>query len=392
MALNLYRHPHVEDYIEIIAGYRLPNGRDNHSIFTVGETPLNLARYDMKVVPSLAEQTIGGRGYTDKQAKLATDLVIKYERQLFKLGVDITPVHAPEYRLPLRTIDRSTRCWIENDQIRLRFPYSTDQINQLRDAAKTSQGSIQFNRETKVQELDLTEWNLNWAYAFCQQHRFEIDASVQELMDLIIAQERRPYAIELRYKNDCIEIVNAPAGLLEYINSNLGGLTTDNLFRLIDLAPILGYGIAQDIADTVIEEFGNRFYSLCANRQLKVDSATSQNIVQDIITYAQATNRLPIFVYEPDLSDRLFTAFSQCLPGQVAVLTENMPVPDNAQVVYTTRIPRTPVGDIPLMISSAGMLYGGDRQMWIQTAEKVVYFTKEVYNKNIKGPEVCKLN
>jgi hypothetical protein len=92
------------------------------------------------------------------------------------------------------------------------------------------------------------------------------------------------------------------------------------------------------------------------------------------------------------LSDRLFTAFSQCLPGQVAVLTENMPVPDNAQVVYTTRIPRTPVGDIPLMISSAGMLYGGDRQMWIQTAEKVVYFTKEVYNKNIKGPEVCKLN
>ena len=44
------------------------------------------------------------------------------------------------------------------------------------------------------------------------------------------------------------------------------------------------------------------------------------------------------------------------------------------------------------MVSSAGMLFGGDRQVWIQTAEKVVYFTNEVYNKNTKGPSVCKLD
>ena len=100
---KLHSFPHVEDYLEIIAGYRRPDGKNNHSIFTVGESPLSLARYDMKVVPSLAEQSIGGKGYTDKQAKLATELVIKYERQLFKLNVDITPVKTkPEYRLPLR--------------------------------------------------------------------------------------------------------------------------------------------------------------------------------------------------------------------------------------------------------------------------------------------------
>jgi hypothetical protein len=43
------------------------------------------------------------------------------------------------------------------------------------------------------------------------------------------------------------------------------------------------------------------------------------------------------------------------------------------------------------LVSSAGMLHGGDRQIWIQTAEKIVYFTKDVYTKNSKGPEVCKL-
>jgi hypothetical protein len=345
----------------------------------------------MKVVPSLAEQTIGGRGYTDKQAKLARELVIKYERQLFKLGVDISPVLAPEYRLPLRSIDRTTCVWVEDDLIRLQFPYDVDRIDQVRNAGKISQGRIQFNRERRVQELALTEWNLNWAYAFAQQHQFEIDATVQELMDLIVQVEQTPYVIELQYNRGQIEIVNAPDSLTEYINTNLGGLNADNLFRLIDLAPVLGYSVSKSIADTVIEEFGTRFYSLCANRELKVDSPTSTNLVQAIVAYARATDRFPIFVYEPDLSNRLFEEFNRCLPGEMTVLTESTTSFD-AKVLYTTRIPKNLITQIPLMISSAGMLYGGDRQLWIQTAEKVVYFSKEVYNKNTKGPTVCRLD
>jgi hypothetical protein len=391
---QIYTHPHVEDYMEIIAGYRRPDGKDNHSIFTVGESPLSLARYDMKVVPSLAEQSIGGKGYTDRQAKLAAELVVKYERQLFKLNVDITPVKTrPEYRLPLRDIDRSTRVWVENDVIKLRFPYNVTHIEQVREAGKISKGKIQFNREHKCHDIALTEWNLNWVYAFCQQHGFDIDGTVQDIMDVILAVEQTPYAIELQYKNDVINIINAPDSLIEYINEHEGGLVADNLFRLIDLSPILGYSIAQDIEETVIKEFGTRFYSLCANRQLKVDPLTSHDLVKEIANYARATDRFPIYVYEPDLSDRLKTEFNRFFPGSMITLTKNLvSIPEDIQVVYTTKIPRMPVKRIPLMVSSAGMLFGGDRQVWIQTAEKVVYFTKDVYNKNTKGPEICKLN
>lgn len=392
---KLYSYPHVEDYLEIIAGYREPNGKTNHSIFTLGESPISLARYDMKVVPSLAEQTISGKGYTDKQAKLATELVIKYERQLFKLGVDVTPVRTPQYRLPIREIDRSTRVWVENDLIKLRFPYDPKLIEIVREVGKISKGSFKFNRDARLHEAALTEWNLNWIYGFAQQQKFEIDSSVTDLMNVIMEAEQVPYAIELRYKNDHIEIVNAPDSLIEYINSHIGGATIDNLFRLIDLAPILGYTIAKDIEETVIQEFGTRFWSLCNNRQLKVDTMTSHNIVQDITMYARATNRFPIFVYEPDLSQRLLTEFNKFFPEQIALIdgkTKNNTIDENTKIVYTTKIPKTPFERIPLMVSSAGMLYGGDRQMWIQTAEKVVYFTKDVYNKNTKGPEVCKLD
>jgi hypothetical protein len=232
-------------------------------------------------------------------------------------------------------------------------------------------------------------------YAFCQQYGFDIDGTVQDLMDVILAVEQTPYAIELQYKNDVINITNAPDSLIEYINEHEGGLVADNLFRLIDLAPILGYTIARDIEETVIKEFGTRFYSLCANRQLKVDPATNNNLIKEIANYARATNRFPIYVYEPDLSGRLKTEFNKYFPGTMITLDNKVMdtgITEEVRVVYTTKIPRTAINHIPLMISSAGMLFGGDRQVWIQTAEKVVYFTNEVYNKNTKGPEICKLN
>ena len=67
-------------------------------------------------------------------------------------------------------------------------------------------------------------------------------------------------------------------------------------------------------------------------------------------------------------------------------------VDDTTKIVYTSRIPKRQFTRIPIMVSSAGMMYGGDRQMWLQAAEKVVYFSKDVYNKNVKGKDVCKLD
>ena len=388
-----YQHPHVEDYIEIIAGYREPNGKSNYSIFTVGESPISLARYDMKVVPSLAEQTIGGKGYTDRQAQLATQLVLKYERQLLKLGVDVEPVRTPQYRLPLRELDRTSRVWIEDGIIKLRFPYDLKLVDTIRDISKLSQGSFKFNRDKKYHEADLTEWNLNWIHAFSVQHNFEIDSSVNDMMQLVTEAEKSPYTIELVYKDDGLTITNAENSLLEHISEKAGGFALENILTLCDLAPVLGYTVSQQIEQDIIENLGTRFWSLCANRQLKVDTMTNSNLVPELVEYARLTNRFPIFVYEPDLSDRLKTEFNKYFPGQMVIVTNNLiTIPEDTKIVYTSKIPKIPVERIPLMVSSAGMLYGGDRQMWIQAAEKVVYFSKDVYNKTTKGQDVCKLN
>ena len=388
------KHPHVEDYIEIIAGYREVNGKSNYSIFSVGESPISLARYDMKVIPSLAEQTLAAKGYTDKQAALAVQLILKYERQLNKIGLDITPVQTPEYRLPLRAIDRESRVWVEEDTIRLKFPYDSKLIEQVREAGRESKGSIQFNRDKRLQELALTEWNVNWVYTFAQVNNFVIDPSLEAVMQMLLTAERTPYAIELQYNDGALAINNAPDGLKEYVNNTIG---FDNLLHLIDYAPILGYTVSAPIRDTVIEQCGTRFWSLCANRELKVDPMTSHNLVKEIAEYARQTNRFPIYVYEADMSDRLLNEFNRLFTQQMLRLgnqkANTIEVGPDVKVVYTNKIPRAPLtGRIPLLVSSAGMLHGGDRQIWIQTAEKIVYFAKDVYTKNSKGPEVCKLS
>lgn len=392
---KLYTHPHVEDYVEIIAGYREPNGKSNHSIFSIGEPIVNLARYDMKVVPSLAEQTIGGKGYTDRQAQLACQLVLKYERQLFKQGIDVTPVKTPQYRIPLRELDRSNRVWVEDNLIKLRFPYDIKLIDVVRDASRESKGEFKFNRDKKYHEAALTEWNLNWIYAFSVQNNFEIDKTVHDLMTLVTAVENEPYEIALKYTDDGIAVTNAPSSLLEYIEEHQGGVKLENILTLCDLAPVLGYTVDKQIEEDVIKNFGTRFWSLCANRNLKTSFPAAGNLVSEIINYARLTDRFPVFVYEPDLSGRLKTEFNKFFPGAMMTLDNKVMdcnITDDVKIIYTTKIPKVPFDRIPLLVSSAGMLYGGDRQMWIQAAEKVVYFTKDVYNKNTKGQDVCKLD
>ena len=393
---TLFKHPHVEDYIEIIAGYREPNGKSKYSIFSVGEPAISLARYDMKIVPSLAEQTLGqNKGYTDKQARLAADLVLKYERQLFKLGVDVTPVQVPEYRLPIRQIDRSTRVWIENDTINLKFPYSNELINTVRTASKESKGQFKYNRTTRLYEAALTEWNLNWIYSFAVQHNFDIDHSVKHMMDLVLLAEKTPYKIELQYAGSALNITHAETSLLDYVKQHVGELCLENILTLCDLAPVLGYSVHKDIETDIIRNFNTRFWSLCANRHLKVDPSTSPDLVKELVNYAELTKRFPIFVYEPDLSGRLLQLFGQHIDSEHVVVLDNKNavIGADAKLVYTNKIPRVAIDRIPLMVSSAGMLYGGDRQIWLQAAEKVVYFSKDVYNKNVtKGKEVCKLD
>lgn len=393
---NTYSYPHVEDYIEIISGYRKPDGSRNTSYWLSPEPLISLARYDVKIVESLGSQTfVNGNGYTDKQAQLAYTIAVKYERQLYKHNIEITPIkETAAYRIPIRVIDRTTRAWVDNDVIKLRFPYNTELIEQIRTESRTSKGTIKFDREERVWCADLTENNVNWAYMFAQAQQFEIDPTLQRFMDLLIAAEKTPYKIELRADPERLYIENAADSLVEYVESNIGGFSEDNLLQLVDNAPICGYTVDPVIGEVIEQAYSRNFLTLCTNREVKSeDAAYDTNVISEIIRYARVTNRLPIYLYEPDHTDRLLAAFMLQFAEDQISLTDKSAITEKTQLVFRRKLPKIIPDRVPLLVSGAGMMYGPDKQTWINQAEKVVYFTKDIYNKNAKqGKEICKLD
>ena len=125
---------YVEDYIEIISGYRDPdtNKQANHSALWFVFTPIiSLARYDVSVLDTMCSSIIDGKALTTKQGELAVKIISKYQRQLAAKNVDTTPVLDPKWRIPLRVISYVKKLSIVNDELVLMFPFTEKLIDGL---------------------------------------------------------------------------------------------------------------------------------------------------------------------------------------------------------------------------------------------------------------------
>jgi hypothetical protein len=380
--MKTYRY--IEEYIEIIAGIRDPVTNKTNVSF-LSASPLSLARYDVNVIASLGEQVSTGGALTDKQADLCVKIITKYERQLAKLGIDIAPVGSPVYRMPLRQIDRTCCAWVADDKILVKFPYTDSLIKIVRDAAKTNFGQVFFCRNTKVWKFGLTEYNVNWVHAFASTNQFEIDQSLQQLMDQLLEFEKQDYKIELTVQEHKCVIKNAAPELIKYIQDNIGGFDQDNLYNLIDHADILGYTIDPLIEELFVNTHGARLYNLMINRDSKLGTDNLERSFQEVINYAERTNRWPVYVYEPDMSNKLLDIAQKNYSQDIVSITNQKDINTDKKIVHFNRYVPAWNNRVPLLISSAGMLFSGDKQLLLERAEKVVYLTHEVYNKVSRG-------
>jgi hypothetical protein len=381
---------YVEEYLEFIAGIRDATGK----VITrfLPQSPVSLARYDVKFVESVGAQ-VASDALTDRQADLALKIIAKYERQLQALGVAVEKiVTVPAYRQPLREIDRSRRLMIEADVILLQFPYDDNMIKDIKSGIKDTQGSMKFNRDRRAWTMALTEYNLNYAVTFAESHQFEIDARARELMQLIFDAEKQPYRIELTTDGHQLSITNAESSLVEYININLGGFGLGNIMRLVDHARILGYTVDSTLEQYIIDQTNARVYNLMVNRDSKLNAQDSVKIAQsfdDIVLYAQQSNRWPIYIYEPSLrNDLLALAGNYFGSDEIVSVTKTISeIKQTIRVVHITKYASKWNLRIPLLVTANGMLFGGEKQMLLECAEKVVYLAHEVYNHSHRGAD-----
>lgn len=336
---------YVEDYIEYIGGYRDATGK-SLGIFDTVTTPLSLARYDVKVIDSLADQTaFKNQAYTDKQAKLAASLVDKYRKQLSKLQIPIiVPETLDKFKLGIRQMDRTRAIYINDDKLHVRFPFDTKLIELMRTLGKEGEGSAAFDYDNKVWVLGLTEHHVNWIMAIAESYDFKISDEVKELYNKILEVEQTPFKIELIEQDGKFTITNAADSLIDYIEQNLGGFDLENYVTLVDNAAVLGYEVDPWLVDRIANAYGiSAPLILTRNHNFKRDSIT----MDDIVAYAKAVNRLPVYVY-----------------------SHGLPKKDTDDIKYLNRNVN-PELQTKLLVTTTNLMIGSRKQAWITNAEKI---------------------
>lgn len=379
--------PYIEDYLEVIAGERNPSTGSLYGLFASTPAIVSLARYDVNILNSMAAATMDGRALTDKQAELAVKMVLKYRKQLEKVGIDVSPAETPQFRLGIRTIDRRRLLYIDGDHIVLQFPYDTKMIDDIRDLAKISQGTWRFQQEPKVWRLAITETNVIAAHGFATNHQFEIEDNFKPYLQTVLDCEQQPYAIKLIEVEGQLSITNAPTSLVDAIN-NWCGFDSSNLNLLVDESARYGYTVDPAIEETIISQYSPRIYNLMTSIESKFAPTADEDVLEDLVKYAEITGRYPIYVYEPDLSGKLFKNFvGRYFHPDDIYQTQNLKRTDETvhkKVIYFNKYLTSWEQPIRLLVSGQGMMYGGEKSILIQQAEKIVYFATEVYNNKKK--------
>jgi hypothetical protein len=361
-------YPHVEDYLEYLAGYEV----GITALIMPNVTKISLARYDIQIVNSMANTTAFGTGLTEKQAILACKLVLKYRRQFAKLGIDVTPVENPQFRIPVRKLDTTKAVWIEDDVIMVKFPYNDMLIKELHTyRSEQSQGRVFFDRDAKRWQFAITEPNVNWLYTWADMIGFDIAPAVKELFDKILECEKQPHEIKLVHDNSKYTITNAAKSLLEYIENHLGGFGLDNKIRLVDYSGLGGY----TVDDSILATCPQAMHYISTKHAVHVQpSPDNLNMIFD---YAEQTNRYPICIFNPTMFEIDLSRFEEKdivrfdRNGKTATSEYD---PYDVKVVYAQKIPKTWDWPVPLMVTTFEMMFGGKKMDWSRRAEKIIYY------------------
>jgi len=369
------KYSYVEDYLELLAGYE-PNNLLNQFTYSLPGKIVKLARYDISVVENMANNTIWGTALTDRQAELAVKLILKYRRQFAAKGIDVSPVETPTFRIPIRKIDRTKSIILDQDLVKIRFPYDQKYIDAMQNLQKQNKGLVTFDRHSKTWQSRITEYTINYLVAWGEANDFAICDGVRSLMNIIDACGQTSYEIKLVTTDQGFAITNAAKSLVDYVDNHIGGFAHDNVIKLVDHAGLLGY----TVDDSILAQVPGFLTQIGPNHSTHL-SPTSENF-ERILDYAKLTNRYPICIYEPgaigvnstidlsQFSEQDILRFDH--NGKTKTRNYNL---SDVKIVHAKKIPSHWNFSVPLLVTTVEMMYGGRRVDWTRRAERIIYFT-----------------
>jgi len=227
---------YVEDYLGILAGNVCCEHCGSYGF-------VNLANYDYSPIRSMTTVVANGNGLTDKQRELALRIVLKYKKQFAKHSINIDHLNDnPQWRSPLRHVDRTKRVSIDDQFINIKFPFKPELVDFFRKYSKNNRGPIsgiiEWHSEEKVWKLSATEYNIVVVDQVTKNQNFDYSVEFQTAVNNIskILKNKKDHAIYCDLQDGVVILKNACSDLVECFDSQ----STGNILHDIGLVKKLG--------------------------------------------------------------------------------------------------------------------------------------------------------
>lgn len=394
----------VDEYLYFMAGIVDINLNAISYPYPIQNKKLSLSKKDFKPLHTMAKQSYGGVGLTDRQLQFAVILILKYKKQMSKQGVDVSVVDA-DYPLsyPVRIINRESTLTLDHNTLILKFQYNDKLIQTLFEIkGDTAQGNMNWNKEKEIWEIALTEGNLLAIVELAVKYNIKVSDEIKELWEAVAAISET-YKIELTRINNKLVIANAADSLIEHLETRYK-IEEENLFKLCDLGPEYGYTVSDLIKDELADIVNANTLAILESKNIKFDRSVE---LEELLEYAARANRSPVVIFAPGAISVKYGN----KPGYFLSKEDNEPTVENikrylskyftsdeidviltvkqskdwtynpdVKIIFTTKI----LNIRPeLLISLSGYMFGPKRQTWLSEVPKIIYWCDHVLEKQL---------
>ncbi|MBK92815.1 MAG: hypothetical protein CMP33_00535 [Rickettsiales bacterium] len=284
----------IEDCLEHLLGYHAK----------VEDLPYDLHEDNAKVIRSVARQVYKGKALTEKQFHMCNKIMKDYYiTEFHKNGIDITEAIECT-REPYRKVDRSF--WIklvkqkdivsnstDEKRLAIRFPFNRKMIDSIDRLKRVAPESYAYHEHTHF--FEPCERTITRVVEIANQVNAEWDISAEVMQvynDCLVYEKERANHIPGVYN---LEVRNIPQRTKEFLYSEFGDVTKDNVHLLYDRR--LRYGLHHFDNKESLTKHLSPLADGVANRKgkyVEIDATkwTSAQVVDSLVQL----NRFPLMV------------------------------------------------------------------------------------------------
>ena len=284
------KQENCEGLLSLLTGITIPRP----VMLKVLDNGYTLLDADAKILKSIAKQLSKGIPLTNRQHSLVLDKLENYRDQFIKKGIDID-LYKDKLMYPYREIDRSHTLKLDNDVLKIRFPFNKKIIDRIEEVRRVDIRSHEYNNNTH--KFKYTPQTLMKLVKIARKfdHKFEIDENVEDIYQQCLKfEENKEQYVPGVYN---YKVKNVPVIVQNMLLDEIGECNRDTLPLYYDRREL--FGLQHFDMDKISRSYAR--LSVLTNKIIQrkdptIVLQTQTHTIDQLVQSLLELNRLPILI------------------------------------------------------------------------------------------------